>query len=328
MRLIAVGDVTFGRYHMTRTRRIVSELPDPFFDVAPVLRSGDIVLGNLETPMCDEPERLALTPTREGRSPARPGFSLNFRADPADAALLAAGGFTHLSSANNHVFDMGIDAALATRAHLAAAGLVGLGCGATREDAFRPEVVTIDNVRVAILARSVWTKGQPAEGPGYSMAYWRNRELDDQLAAEVAAVKRSTGADFLVLFIHWGWEYEPEPRPEQLQSARALVAAGADVIVGHHPHVVQRFERIDGAVVAYSVGNFLFDQPLVPTRRSVIVDLVLDGGSGEIAEATLHPVIIDEDSRTPRLARGRRYKEWAGELRRLAPGFTISPASP
>jgi poly-gamma-glutamate capsule biosynthesis protein CapA/YwtB (metallophosphatase superfamily) len=189
-------------------------------------------------------------------------------------------------------------------------------------------VVTVNNTVVAILAYSVWTKGQPAEGPGYGMAYVRNRELDDRLAAEVAAVKRSTGADFLVVFIHWGWEYEPEPRDLQVSAARALVAAGADVIVGHHPHVVQRFERIDDAVVAYSVGNFLFDQPLVVTRRSVIVDLVLDGARGVVAEAKLHPVIIDEDSRTPRLARGRRYKEWARELGRLAPGFTISPASP
>jgi poly-gamma-glutamate synthesis protein (capsule biosynthesis protein) len=301
----------------------VPTLARPFFDVAPLLRQADVALGNLETPMGDQPDHLLLTPTRTGRTPEAPGFSLNFRADPADAALLVDGGFTHLSSANNHILDMGAGVALATREHLAAAGLVGLGFAASTAEADAPVVIDEHGVRVALLARTVWTKGHPPEGPGWGMAYVRNRDLADELAAEVTRVKADTHADFLVLFIHWGWEYEPAPRDAQETAARALVAAGADVIIGHHPHVVQRFERAGQAVIAYSVGNFLFDQPLVPTRRSVIVDLTLDAGAHTIG-ATLHPVIIDEDTRTPRRPRGAAYRAWAGELKGMAPGFRIA----
>ncbi len=318
IRLVAAGDIAFGRYHMDkRYRRIGGRAP--FAGVDELIAGADLALANLETPLAAEPERLRLTRSRAAR-PGDPGWSLSFRAEPADAALLAAAGFTHLSLANNHILDMGHQAAVETVEHLGAAGVVGLGCGLTPEAASRPAVIEAGGVRVAVAAWTVWNKGRPAGGDGWAVAYLGNRDLRTDLAGEIARIKADLGADFVVLSLHWGWEYEDQPRDSQRQAARALIDAGADVILGHHPHVVQPFERYRRGVIAYSLGNFLFDQTYRPARRSALLEVVLDAGERAVVEARLYPLQIAGGDNRPRRSGSRR---WARTLQRMAPGFEV-----
>jgi len=323
VRLVAVGDLVFGRYHMDKRYRRVSD-GDPFGEVAELIGGADLAIGNLECPLAEPPEHLRLTPAVPDRPVDDPGWSLSFRAEPDDAGLLAAAGFTHLSMANNHVLDMGRAAALATRDHLAAAGITGLGFAADAATAARPAVVTIHGVRLALIAWTTWTKGRPAVGDGWAIDLVGNRGLRTGLAAEIARVKAETAADFVVVSLHWGWEWQTEPRTSQRTAAHALIDAGADVIIGHHPHVVQSFERYHGGVIAYSLGNFLFDLGTEEGMHTVVLDLVLDAGGGPRVTARLHPALIAGGTHRPHLARGRAYRSWARRLAARAPGFTIA----
>ena len=107
----------------------------------------------------------------------------------------------------------------------------------------------------------------------------QKRPLDTHAVAEAAAQ-----ADLVIVSMHWGAEYYPVTERQRLL-ARELAAAGADLVIGHGPHVLQPVERVDGAWVAYSLGNFLFDQPFPDTRQGAILRIRLDRGSITVVEA-------------------------------------------
>jgi poly-gamma-glutamate synthesis protein (capsule biosynthesis protein) len=295
----------------------------PFADLAPLFDRADIVIGNLESPVVAEPDEFHVT----GRH-VRPGarWSLTFRADPAELPLLAVAGFDVLSLANNHARDLGPRAVAASRRNVEAAGLLGIGAGRTDREARAPAVIEQSGVRVAIIARTVWLKGLAGETDDSAVALLSNRRLVATVTDEIRTVRADTGADFVVVSIHWGHEYELEPDDSQRRAAHAMIDAGADVVIGHHPHVVQTFERYRGGVIAYSLGNFLFDTGGREPRRSAVLELALDASGDEprVAGARLHPVLIHPDSRAPRLARHGGYRAWARDLAERAPAFEIA----
>jgi poly-gamma-glutamate synthesis protein (capsule biosynthesis protein) len=180
------------------------------------------------------------------------GGRFDLRAPPQAVNALTTAGFDVVSLANNHALDGGEAGLAETLATLQRAGIVPLvdskaqRCG-----------------RIAALA--FLDTGQP---------------LDIRAVSQAAAQ-----ADFVVVSVHWGAEYYPVTTARQRALAQELVAAGADLVIGHGPHVLQPVERVDGALVAYSLGNFLFDQPFPDTRQGAILRITLDRGSITLVEA-------------------------------------------
>lgn len=228
-------------------------------DVSDVLKGADFGFVNMETPV----------------APAHSKGSKPFMFD-APVALpeaLKASGIKMVSFANNHVMDQGWPGFAETRDHLKEVGLQFVGSGDTSAQTWQPLIVEANGIKVGWLGMTRWLNGN------------RNPDKDDQPhvnffpypgeaggapgadeAQVLAAVKAARAqCDMLVVSVHWGTEYATAPRPEDVDIAHKMLDAGASVIVGHHPHVLQPIETYttaDGrmAVIFYSLGNFLSNQ--------------------------------------------------------------------
>lgn len=244
--ILLVGDVMLGRG--------VQQEADPLGAVAPYLREADLVIGNLEGVFTEQ----SVLP--EPASPQGP-ISLSM---PVDAVKdLAAAGFDILGVANNHSLDFGEEGLQQTVEHLAAAGIDAVGAGADQTLAWKPTSYRIRGVELAFLAINA------VPVPGGHPSGWQIANWDPMRA--VRAVEAAAGrVDGVIVFIHWGYEYRTHADPAQKAIAETLLAAGADLVVGHHPHVAQGTQITpEGGFVAYSLGNFVFDQFEGDTRRGV-----------------------------------------------------------
>ncbi len=255
--LALTGDVMLGR---GVAQALDGDWEAAFAEVQPWLTEADLAFANLESPLTAAPPPPFIPPNNgEGQ---RGGYDL--RAKPEAVAALHAAGFDVLSLANNHALDAGQAGLAETVATLDAAGITGL----------------VD-LEIGGLGNLVhWS---PAYWPT-SLPTYHFLAFDDSVAPlDVAAASdRVTAAAeqaaLVVVSVHWGGEYQAAPGPRQRAIARALTEAGADLIVGHGPHVLQRVEWMGEALVAYSLGNFLFDQPYpADCRRGAILRVTLQG---------------------------------------------------
>ena len=230
-----------------------------FSDVSDVFKTANFGFVNVETPV----------------APAHSKGSKPFMFDAPVVLLdaLKASGVKIVSFANNHVMDQGWAGFAETREHLRDEGLLFAGSGDTAQTGWQPTITEANGIKVGWLGMTRWLNGN------------RNPDKDDQPhvnffpypgesggasgmdeAGVIAAVKAARGqCDLLVVSIHWGIEYAPAPRPEDVDIAHKMLDAGASVIVGHHPHVLQPVETYatqDGrnTVIFYSLGNFLSNQ--------------------------------------------------------------------
>ncbi len=314
MVLAAVGDVHFGRYDvMTEEYVPVSTAPEPFVETRAELSGADVTFANLETPVAEEPPGF------------RPRSRPTFRGNPVAARQLAAAGFDVVSIANNHILDLGTDGVSATRGHLTETGIAPVGAGASPNEALRPVVVSRSGVRIAFIALTEWSNIEPAAQDSCCIALLSREELLTRAPVLVSQAIRATGADFFVASVHWGAENERHPESEIRHIARALIDAGATVVLGHHPHWVQDMERYRNGFIAYSLGNFLFDTPSIESRLTVVLVLGLQKVAEQVSidRVTLHPVMIEGGTHVPRLLRGARAQLWASTLRELAPSAEI-----
>ena len=244
--LALVGDVMLGRGVAQATS---GNWEAAFAEVQPWLAEADVAFANLESPLTTAPIPPFIPPYGgdEGRA-------YDLQAMPEAVTALRTAGFDIVSLANNHALDAGQAGLAQTHRVLTQAGIVAAGQG---ESICTPE----------------WCL----------LAFYA--PLTDPRRA-VAAVAAADAPDrLLAVSLHWGGEYQAAPSPTQRAFAEALVAAGADLIVGHGPHVLQRVEWIREALVAYSLGNFLFDQPFPDTRQGAILRITLDRGSITLVEA-------------------------------------------
>ena len=291
--LTVVGDVMLGR----RVGRAIADDPRAVFrPLADRLSGADITVGNLES-----------TLSTDGR-PTQGGDS--FGANPRVLRGLESAGFDVVSLANNHVGDYGDRALRQTLDRLKGADLRYVGAGRNLAEARKPVVVTNDGVRVALLATDSIgespsaTSGRagtnrlnmpPRTGP-------LDRRALDRITADIRALKRTV--DVVVAVPHWGTQYTHRPEPSQRTVARAFAEAGADLVIGGHPHWVQGWERVGSSTVVHSLGNFIFDMDFqTKTREGVFVEITLWGGEVKAVEPV--PYVID-DRFTPRPVRGER----------------------
>jgi poly-gamma-glutamate synthesis protein (capsule biosynthesis protein) len=273
-----VGDLMLAR---EVDERIAREGVDaPFRRVRSILRRADLVVGNLESVITTRGTRQAKTYT--------------FRAPARGARALRAGGFDVVGVANNHALDFGRVGLKDTLATLRRVGIRPMGAGHDRASARAPVIVTRDGLRIAFLARA--DAGMDSNEWPYldweatarrsGLAYARPREL----RADVRAARRI--ADVVVVMLHSGREYATSPTRSQRRVVEAALDGGASVVVSSHPHVLQRGRRMGSRVVAWSLGNFVFDGfATVPGGRdSVIVDVTL--GPNGVTSARWHPVVV------------------------------------
>jgi hypothetical protein len=241
LRIKAVGDVALnGAYHQLVDQGRIGSVTTA---LARLLSGADLVIGNLEGPLTTHP---SLGP------PSR--FCLH--GSPAYARELRASGFHVLSLANNHMLDNGWAGAEETLFHLDEAGIRYVGLGRNLEEARKPLCLTVRGVRVAILAYCDVSVLAPLyagdDRPGVAPAH-RSYILED-------IGRASCENRVVIVCIHWGQEHVRYPSPKHRTLAREMIAAGASMIIGHHPHVLQGVESVGRGAVAYSLGNFTFSE--------------------------------------------------------------------
>jgi poly-gamma-glutamate capsule biosynthesis protein CapA/YwtB (metallophosphatase superfamily) len=299
--LAVVGDVMLGR-------GVAAVHADPTATLRamrPLLRRADITVGTLESTLSTDG-----SPTQGGDS---------FAADPGVLDGLAAAGFDALSLANNHVGDYGQRALLRTLDAFRGSGIARFGAGRDLASATRAAVVERDGVRVGLLGFNAIgeTPRATPTTPGALSVRMPPRTGPLQpadLRHVLRAVRRlDRRVDVVVVLPHWGTQYTHRPEPVQRLVGRRLVDAGADLVVGGHPHWVQSVERHRGATIAHSLGNFVFDMDFMEqTMEGVVLTATITGD--RVVDVALAPYRMDATF-TPRPLRGAAARAVLADVR-------------
>ena len=268
------------------------------------LRGPDLMCGNLETTIAGENAGYS-----EG---VVKGIDLQrFNAPEALAASLKDAGFDVLTLANNHIMDKGYFGLCHTLDVLDGYGLAHTGAWRTPEERAEPLIVDVKGLRIGIVAATLFVNRENEETDAAPLAYRgrlvaRISTMDDGYVQDVRRC-RDAGADFIIAFVHWGAEGKTAIEPSQRETADRLLAAGADIVIGSHPHVVQRAEyrtvERDGGeytgLVLYSLGNFAANTPTKPECYGIAAFLTVRGipgsGAGLVKTEIMGTVIVPHD---------------------------------
>lgn len=232
----------------------------PFLRIADTLRNADIAFGNLESVISDKGQNL--------------GSIYSFRADPKTLEGLIFAGFDVLSVANNHSLDYGMSALKDSMNRLQEAGITPIGAGETQAEAYNPTIREVKGIKIGFLAYTA--QGSPAwqateMSPGVA---WVDETNLQDITQQIALAKKQ--ADILIVSTHFGEEYQTQPSEIQKLIAKSAVDAGADIVIGHHPHVIQPVEQYKDGWIAYSLGNFVFDQGFSPeTAHGLLLEVII-----------------------------------------------------
>jgi poly-gamma-glutamate capsule biosynthesis protein CapA/YwtB (metallophosphatase superfamily) len=296
--IAAVGDMMFGRgvsdfIHANGGTAILSK-------VASVLSGADVTVGNLEGPLA-----------KSGTAAA--GKDVTLLGDPAAIAGLEKAGFDAVGLANNHALDFGKTALKNTLSLLDKAGIAHSGAGMNRASAQKPAVVQAGGAKVAFLSFShILPAGFIATDSKPGIA--RSKGGMDQVAEAIRQAKKAN--DHVVVSFHWGIEYSPDANSEQRRDARRAIDAGADLVVGEHPHVIQGLEVYKGRLIAYSLGDFVFDHYSRETGESFI--LLSEVGPGGVAGARVVPTYLGSGSGRPAVVKGTAAQRILKRLQRIS----------
>jgi poly-gamma-glutamate capsule biosynthesis protein CapA/YwtB (metallophosphatase superfamily) len=241
--------------------------------VRELLSGGDIAIANLESSVVPN------APLASG--------GLRFRGRPEMLDGIRDAGFDFMSLANNHIGDGGQAGILNAISELEARDIAHAGVGRTAAEARQPAILDVNGQTVAILACDAIAKRYHVKPDKVGSQDCRDERLVDEIQVT------SETADVVIVFPHWGREYRAAPRPYQRQLAADWTAAGADLVIGAHSHWAGGIEDIDGRLVFYSLGNFVFDQTWqTETQLGLILELTFQGD--RLAQAWLHPTLMVE----------------------------------
>jgi len=237
---LAFGDVNVGR--TVGQKLFEGDVEYPFELVRDTLSRADVVFVNLESQLTDQ----------SGET-QHPRFNLIFCGPPEGAIALREANISVVSTANNHAYDYGLKGLHETIESLRAVGITWTGTSQDSVDLIPPAVVVVDGVKIGFVGYThfVNLKGS-----------WQGRiaVFDERKVRQALTELRGT-VDFIVASYHGGAEYVERPPARIRQHMRILIDAGADVVIGHHPHYVQGIEEYRGKLIFYSLGNFVFHQP-------------------------------------------------------------------
>lgn len=238
VRLVFAGDIVLD----DAAGALIARGGDPFAAFAPIFKNADIRLGNLECVV-------ATTGSAEDKN-------YTFRAHPRTLPVLHRH-FDAVSVANNHAGDYGREAFAEMLELLNAQGLAQFGGGRNLREAHTPLILERKGLRIALLGYNEFMPRSFEADDNAPGSAWSE---DEQVTADIRAARHTYKADLVIPVMHWGWENEPVANARQRQLARTMIDAGADVVIGGHPHVTQDIEQYRDKPIIYSVGNFVMKE--------------------------------------------------------------------
>ncbi|HDS11355.1 MAG TPA: hypothetical protein ENN77_00435, partial [Candidatus Wirthbacteria bacterium] len=254
--IIGVGDIMLSRHVGTMIRQ-AGDNSLPFRKTAEFLASADLTFGNLESPFNNTGAIIT-----EG---------MRFKAEPETIEGLLLSGFDMLSLANNHFGDQGRAGMAYTFDYLNQHEIKYFGAGHDRQEAYSPKGRLVKNKQICFLGYNEISPDVYQASDTQAGHAWMH---EPDVRASIEQTKK--GCDYLIASFHWGIEYTPYPTTNQKKFARLAIDSGADMVISHHPHVVQAVEFYQGKFIAYSLGNFVFDQMWsTETQQGLIAKLVL-----------------------------------------------------
>ncbi len=301
------GDILFDERYATgvtmRARGGFSQCLDD--EVLEIMRGVDVMVINNEFPFTDG-----------GAPQAEKQYT--FRAATSTAAWLFDAGVDLAALANNHVYDYGADGFADTLTALEEIGMPYIGAGRNIDEASAPAIYEYGDFSVAILnATQIERYAVPNTKGATETEGGVFRCLDPSLLYEKIRQLKEEG-HYVIVFVHWGTEKETEPDWLQLEQQEGMQEAGADLVIGAHPHRLQGFTYVDGMPVAYSLGNFLFTSF---TLDSGILEVTISPWERKLDELRFYPLLQKECRvQWPSAEERERILE---DLRRLSPGVKI-----
>ncbi|MCP4231060.1 MAG: CapA family protein [bacterium] len=279
--IVGVGDISLGR----GVKRAINEGVDPFASVRDTVSAADLAIANLECAITDNPARTG------GKGVW--GGIIYLGGDLTSSHLVGGAGFDYVSLANNHVMDYGNDGLRDTMDALDFAGIAYSGAGVNSDEAYRPAIFREGGYNVALFSFCfVEPRGYAAGEDKWGIAWFKKNR------AKTAIAEYVTSADLVIVSMHWGIEGETEPVFGQRNAARELIDAGADIILGHHNHRLGPVETYNGGIIAYSLGNFVFDT-MYPKRRVTTILTIFANRESGLLGYSLTPYQIDGVSPKP-----------------------------
>ncbi|MBU1874461.1 CapA family protein [bacterium] len=293
--LTVVGDIMLG----SRMNKLLHKFgPEyPFYSVYPILRRSSIVLGNLEGP-------LAKITKKQERN-------YSYRVNPKNARILRRAGFNVVTMANNHILDCGRQGVLETFSALKKHGIRYIGAGENEENAHVPAILQAGKYKIGLLGY-YWNRRTSARGskPGSAI------DTQEHVANDIHDLRPYV--DRVVVTVHWGVPYERYPSEEDREKAHFAVDCGADIVIGHHPHVVQPFEMYKNRPIFYSIGNFAFGSGN-SKAESIMLAIIFQE---TYTELTIFPAYIkNRDHRInyqPRIITGNAAFESINRLKKIS----------
>jgi poly-gamma-glutamate synthesis protein (capsule biosynthesis protein) len=279
----------------------------PYAAVRSILADADVTIGNMEG-----------TFTERGTQASK---FYTFRTPPRHARGLFEAGFDVVSLGNNHAMDYGAVGLADTIAALDAAGVLHSGGGADATAARKPVILETKGPTIAFLSYNAVLEATFATASSAGVAY----ADEAAIRADVTAAKQL--ADIVIVSIHGGVEYQDGPTAEQRRLDRAAIDAGASLLLGHHAHVFQGWERYGSGVIVYGLGNFVFDldsddlATLGPRPFQTAVMRFELSPSGEVLSVAARPVFIDPLENRPQPATGERLREIEARIQMLNEAF-------
>lgn len=306
--LIFLGDTMLGRL----VNDCILE-NDPEFvwgDTLSVLQSADAVIDNLEVVIAED------------GTPWKPQKVFYFKADPKAIDVLRAGKITYVTNANNHAMDYDREALTEMLDRLNAAGISHSGAGRNLEDAMKPAIISVGDLKIAIIAwtdnESNWKAGEDLSGVYYLRVGQDSLKL---LSDQILNAKKQ--ADLVVIAAHWGPNMVEYPPRDFQQFAKGLIDAGADIFYGHSSHVFQGVEAYKGKLIMYDTGDFIDDYAVDPELRndmSFIFKVIVDKNGSQKLE--LIPVLINgQEFCQVNLAHDKLAKEINAKMERRSADF-------
>jgi gamma-polyglutamate biosynthesis protein CapA len=271
--LAAVGDIMLGDNSISIGHGVGSIIKEHgaeyiFKNVSGIFHKADIIFGNLEC---------VLSETEINPSDIH---SITMRASESSINGLTYAGFNVLSIANNHILEHGENSVLRTQKILSENGIKTVGVSENKKESREPIILNKNGISIGFLAYCL-VRDKTA---------YCSVEDPYSIVNDVKEAKKRV--DFLVISLHWGNEYVHKPSNEQFLLSHEIIDAGANLILGHHPHVLQGVEKYKGGIIVFSMGNFVFDMWQRKMRESMIFSCRFS--KNKIIDFEIIPVYIND----------------------------------